>query len=69
MCINCVIYIIIYCRYVLCMETYVHRRGRAVDDKNETLSGGLTILKPQKNVNAPKCLWSGAIFLFLPRCS
>lgn len=46
------------------METYVHRRGRAVDDKNETLSGGLTILKPQKNVNAPKCLWSGAIFFF-----
>lgn len=49
----------------LCAPTW---EGRAVDDKNEMLSGGLTILKPQKNVNTPKRLWSGAIFLFLPRC-
>jgi len=55
-----------FCVIICCAR----RRGRArvVDDKNEMLSGELTILKPQKNVNAPKRLWSGAIFLFLPRC-
>lgn len=58
------IYIILYYGQ-LCAPTW---EGRAVDDKNEMLSGGLTILKPQKNVNTPKRLWSGAIFLFLPRC-